>query len=96
MNEQSQSESKAYPNQAALKLGIRRYISAAFEHEASFMERFAPTVLGELNECYMASERTRVVFVLDTGQHVGDYIRTDEFMDWVDFILDNAEVSHER
>lgn len=62
---------------------LNGYIRAAFDNEEQFLERFwggggSP----ELLECYMASERTRIVCLVSSGDHIGDTIRTDEFIQW--------------
>ncbi len=67
-----------------LKNLLKQYIETAFENEEAFLDKFwsqgGENV--ELNECYMASQRTIIHVTLYNGQHVTDTIDTDEFIAW--------------
>ena len=63
---------------------VARHIQAAFDNAGDFMERFLPDHdWEELAECYMASERTRIVFINTSGAPITTTIRTSEFINWV-------------
>lgn len=67
----------------ALLNGLRRYIGAAFEHEDEFVERFIGKAGVELQECYMASERTKLVYMTtEDGGLWTDTISTHDFIAW--------------
>ena len=62
-------------------------ISKAFDNEREFLKRFwKGNEDDELVECYMASERTRIAVLVDSGATVTDTIPTDEFLEWCEFI----------
>lgn len=72
-------------------VGLRRCIGAAFEHEESFLDRFwngwRINMTG-LHECYMASERTKIVVLRNDGGFATTSISTDDFLLWVDSVVD--------
>lgn len=64
---------------------LSRYIATAFDNEDDFLCHFlGGEYCEELIECYMASERTRVVFLDNHGCHITATIPTDDFMAWCD------------
>jgi hypothetical protein len=68
-----------------LKTLLSRYIRKAFDNEEDFLVRFwNGDRHDELLECYMASERTRIAVLVESGATVTDTISTTEFMDWCD------------
>jgi hypothetical protein len=69
--------------------GLRRYITAAFDHHDDFLARFWPSEhIQELHECYMASERTKLVVMFTDGSFVTNCISTDEFISWAESVND--------
>jgi hypothetical protein len=69
---------------------LNRYISAAFENEREFLDKFLIEEQAEwsheieLIECYMASGLTRIRYKLPTGYRADGVIATPSFIDWVD------------
>ena len=64
------------------------YIRCAFDNERDFLAAFwHHGGYPELNEVHMASEHTKIVCVLYSGQHVVDVISTREFIAWCEKML---------
>lgn len=68
--------------------GLRKCIEAAFTHHDDFMDTFwdgwRDSGIWELHECYMASERTKIVVLRDDGGFISNAISTDQFISWVE------------
>jgi hypothetical protein len=72
--------------------GLSRYIGAAFKYEEEFLAKFwcgktRNLSQTELHECYMASERTRIVVIVEDGLMCTAFISTQEFIAWVEGML---------
>lgn len=62
---------------------LSQYIGKAFEYEDDFLSQFwRGSDAEELIECYMASERTRIAVLVNSGAHVTDTISTNDFICW--------------
>jgi hypothetical protein len=57
------------------------YIAKAFNNEEKFIKRFF-MANAELLECYMASERSWITVLVESGAHVTTTIDTTEFIEW--------------
>ena len=67
---------------------LARYIEGAFSDEEAFIRRFAPEVsypdACSLEECYMASEATRIEISNMNGHKFTKTISTTDFITWID------------
>ncbi|MCK5385785.1 MAG: hypothetical protein KAJ39_01280 [Gammaproteobacteria bacterium] len=72
---------------AELINALQFYITKAFDNEALFLHRFTnfdEVKNIELDECYMASERTRIKIILADGKEAVFTIGTNDFIDFCD------------
>lgn len=68
----------------AFLLEMERFITHAFDNEQEFINYFVPELAGwTLEECYMASGRTRLYLRNYDGQDITKTILTLEFISWV-------------
>lgn len=69
----------------SIKTLLNSYISKAFQYEREFVDTFwQGNDVDELIECYMASERTRIAVLVESGATVTTTISTDAFINWCD------------
>lgn len=62
---------------------LSKYVNCAFEYEDEFLETFCKGMKAtDLLECYMASDRCKLIFVLESGTTIGNTISTTKFMTW--------------
>jgi hypothetical protein len=70
--------------------GLRKCIEAAFTYHDEFMDTFwcgwRDNGIWELHECYMASERTKIVVLREDGGFITNTISTDKFIAWVELV----------
>jgi len=85
-----------YLSNIAVSFNIRdalsKYVNCAFEHEDEFLETFCKDMKAtDLLECYMASDRCKIIFLLESGTTISNTISTTKFMAWCDdkFITGN-------
>ncbi len=61
------------------------YICKVFDNEGDFLADLTDGFQdAELLECYMASERTKIVVLTHEGQHITTIIPTMEVLHWCD------------
>ena len=65
---------------------LAKYIRVVFDNEAEFLEELTDERSGtsemSLVEFYMASERTRIVYIDIAGSTITTTISTRKFIDW--------------
>ena len=65
---------------------IEPYIDFIFEHEDEFLKSFAKVAFDDvfcLSEISFGSDEIKIVYVLESGQHIQDTITTEEFIAWM-------------
>ena len=65
---------------------IEPYIDFAFEHEEKFLKSFAKVGFDDvfcLSEISFGADEVKIVYVLESGQHLSDAITTEEFISWM-------------
>jgi len=53
-----------------------------FDNEESFLKRFGPDEFWDLQEVSFTSHHIKIVFVLYSGQNVGDTVAMSDYCDW--------------
>ncbi|WP_417459176.1 hypothetical protein [Kordiimonas sp.] len=75
--------------------GLSRCIETAFVHSESFLDEFWPKWreggIEGLHECYMASERTKIVVMREDGGFITQAISTQDFICWVERTLNGIK-----
>ena len=65
---------------------IQSYIDFVFEHEDEFLKSFAKVGFNDvfcLSEISFGADEIKIVYVLESGQHLSDVITIDEFISWM-------------
>ena len=65
---------------------IEPYTKFVFEHEDEFLKSFAKVGFDDifcLSEVSFGADEIKTVYVLESGQHLGDAITADEFITWM-------------
>ena len=70
---------------------LGKYIQCAFDNEGAFFHWFQHGQALSLVECYMASERTRIVLELFWGGEETHVIPTSDFIAWCEEVMDGPE-----
>ena len=53
-----------------------------FENAVELLDTFAKGLPEELISVSFGSERVEIVYLLECGQHIGDRIKMDKFLEW--------------
>jgi len=61
------------------------YIDFVFDHEKEFLAKFALEAY-DLTNIYFSTERIKIYYILESGQHVTDSIETKDFVTWMESI----------
>lgn len=87
-----------YLSNVPVALNIRdvlsKYIGCAFENEEEFLETFCSGMTAvDLLECYMGSERCKIIFLVASGTTISNTISTTKFMSWCDVKFNTGNIS---
>ena len=67
---------------------LEPYFDFVFENDESFLETFGQARAWMLTNLYFGQEYIEFVYILDSGQHISDIVSVDDFMVWVDSLLE--------
>lgn len=82
------------PAQVNIRDVLAKYCGCAFEHEEEFLETFCHGMTAvDLLECYMASDRCKIIFLVDSGTTISNTISTTKFMSWCDEKFNTGNLS---
>jgi len=67
---------------------LEPYFDFVFKNGSSFLEMFGQARAWLLTNLYFGQEYIEFVYILDSGQHISDTISVDDFIVWVDSLLE--------
>ena len=71
-----------------------KYTNCAFENEEEFLDAFCKDMKAtDLLECYMASDRCKIIFLLESGTTISNTISTTKFMAWCEDKFNTGSIS---
>lgn len=63
---------------------VRDKITFVFDNEKEFIDKFFRCYnVDDLLEFYMASERCKVILLLNSGETISDTIKTNDLLKWI-------------
>ena len=62
---------------------LREFEKAVYDRHDDFLDRFARGPAFELTQLAIDSENVRLVYVLDSGQHIADSVKLADVLWWL-------------
>jgi len=82
------------PTAFNIRDALFKYTNCAFEYEDEFLATFCKDMkAADLLECYMASDRCKIIFVLDSGTTISNTVSTTKFMSWCEDKFNNGSIA---